>query len=52
MGRARIAYGEGKGVYRVLVGKPEGKRKLGRPNSRRIILRQIFSNWDVGYGLD
>ena len=26
--------GEGRGVYRVLVGKPEGKRPLGRP--RRI----------------
>jgi hypothetical protein len=24
--------GEGRGVYRVLVGKPEGKRPLGRPN--------------------
>jgi hypothetical protein len=23
--------GEGKGVYRVLVGKPEGKRPFGRP---------------------
>jgi hypothetical protein len=23
--------GEGKGVYRILVGKPEGKRPLGRP---------------------
>jgi len=29
---ARI--GEGRGVYRVLVGKPEGKRPLGRPRSR------------------
>ena len=26
--------GEGKGVYRVLVGKPEGKRLLGRPRRR------------------
>jgi hypothetical protein len=26
--------GEGKGVYRVLVGKPEGKRLLGRPRHR------------------
>jgi hypothetical protein len=26
--------GEGKGVYRVLVGKPEGKRPLGRPRHR------------------
>jgi hypothetical protein len=27
-------YGERRGVYRVLVGKPEGKRPLGRPRSR------------------
>jgi len=29
---ARI--GEGRGVYRILVGKPEGKRPLGSPRSR------------------
>jgi len=26
--------GERRGVYRVLVGKPEGKRPLGRPRRR------------------
>jgi len=26
--------GEGRGVYRVLVGKPEGKRPLGKPRCR------------------
>ena len=26
--------GEGRGVHRVLVGKPEGKRPLGRPRPR------------------
>ena len=26
--------GEGRGVYRVMVGKPEGKRPLGRPRCR------------------
>jgi hypothetical protein len=26
--------GESRGVYRVLVGKPEGKRPLGRPSRR------------------
>jgi hypothetical protein len=26
--------GEGKGMYRVMVGKPEGKRPLGRPRCR------------------
>ena len=28
------AYGKRRGVYRVLVGKPEGKRPLGRPRRR------------------
>jgi hypothetical protein len=31
MGGARSRYEDGRGVYRVLVGKPEGKRPLGRP---------------------
>jgi len=26
--------GEGRGVYKVLVGQPEGKRPLGRPRNR------------------
>ena len=26
--------GESRGVYRILVGKPEGKRSLGRPRRR------------------
>jgi hypothetical protein len=26
--------GEGRGVYRVLVGRPEGKRPLGRPRRK------------------
>jgi hypothetical protein len=26
--------GEGRGVYRILVGKPKGKRPLGRPRRR------------------
>ena len=26
--------GERKGIYRILVGKPEGKRPLGRPSCR------------------
>jgi hypothetical protein len=28
-------YGARRGVYRVLVGKPEGKRPLGKPRHRR-----------------
>jgi hypothetical protein len=27
-------HGEGRGVYRILVGRPEGKRPLGRPRRR------------------
>jgi hypothetical protein len=41
--------GEGRGVYRVLVGRPEGKRPLGRPRCRRednikLDLREIGIN--------
>jgi hypothetical protein len=43
--------GEGRNVYGVLVGKPEGKRPLGRPRRRRegeikIDLREI--GWGGG----
>jgi hypothetical protein len=34
MGGRVALMGEEKGVYRVLVGKPEGKRPLGRPTCR------------------
>jgi hypothetical protein len=34
MGGACGAYGEESGVHRVLVGKPEGRRPLGRPRLR------------------
>jgi len=41
--------GERRGVYRILMRKPEGKRPLGRPRRRwEIILRCIFRKWDVG----
>ena len=41
--------GDRRGVYRVLVGEPEGKRPLGDPGlDGKIILRWIFRNWDVG----
>jgi hypothetical protein len=35
--------GEGRGMYRILVQKHEGKKLFGR-----IILRWIFRKWDVG----
>jgi hypothetical protein len=36
-------------VYRILVGKPEGKRPMGRPSvDGRIILGWIFRMCDVG----
>jgi hypothetical protein len=45
--------GEGRGVYRVLVGRPEGKKPLGRPRHRwedniKLDLREICidgANW-------
>jgi hypothetical protein len=45
--------GEGSGVYRVLVGKPEGKRPLERPKHRRYDIIKINLQ-EVGweYGLD
>jgi len=39
--------GEGGGVYRVLVGKPEGKNDWEDPGADwRMILRWIFRKWD------
>jgi hypothetical protein len=42
--------GEGRGVYRVLVGRPEGKRPLGRPRRRwenniKLDLRETGIDW-------
>jgi hypothetical protein len=40
---------EGRGVYRVLVGNPEGKRPLGSPRRGwENVIRMIFKKWDVG----
>jgi len=42
-----VRMGKGRGVHRVLVGKPEGKSPLGRPRHRwRITLRWIFRKWE------
>ena len=49
MGRACGAYGGGEGACRVLVGKPEGKRPLGRPRRRWVDnIRMDLRRWDVG----
>jgi len=41
--------GARKGVYRVLVGKPEGKSRLEDPDVEgRVILRWIFGKLGVG----
>jgi hypothetical protein len=34
MGGAYSMYGKSRGLYRVLVGKPDGRRLLGRPKLR------------------
>jgi hypothetical protein len=47
--------GEGRGVYRFLVGKPEGKRPLGRPRRRwedvRMDLQEVGCGCEVWIGL-
>jgi hypothetical protein len=41
--------GDSRGVYRVLVGKSEGRNLLEDPGiDGRIIIRQVFGKWDVG----
>jgi hypothetical protein len=50
MGRACSMDGEERGVYRVLVGKREGKRPLGRPRRRWEDGYSGSGMW--GYGLD
>jgi len=46
-----VAHHEGRGVHRVLVGKPEGKRPLGRPRHRweyniKLDLREVGGGGD------
>jgi hypothetical protein len=51
MSMACSTYGgeERRCIYKVLVGKPEGKGQLGRTGlDGMIILRWIFRKWDVG----
>jgi hypothetical protein len=48
--------GETRNAYRILVGKPEGKRKLGRPRRRWVdnikMSRDSAVGIATGYGLD
>ena len=45
---------ETRDAYKVLVGKPEGRKPLGRPMRiyGRMILKRIFERWNEGHGLD
>jgi hypothetical protein len=54
MGRTCGTYGERRGAYRALVGKPEGGRPLGKPRRRwedniKIDLREV--GWGAWTGL-
>jgi hypothetical protein len=45
--------GEGRGAYRIFVGRPEGRNHLEDPGvDGRIILKWIFKKWDGGHVLD
>jgi len=49
MGGAYSKYGERRGIYRVLVGKSEGKTPLGRPRSRWVDNIKMYLQ-EVGCG--
>jgi hypothetical protein len=48
MGRPCSTNGEKRNVYRLLAGKPEGKRSLGRPRRRWADIRMDLG--EVGWG--
>ena len=44
--------GEGRGVHRVLIGKPEGKRPLRRPRRRwEDNIKMVFRKWEGVMGI-
>ena len=47
-----IRVGESRGAYRVLVGKPEGRRPLGRPRRRWAHIKIDLREVEWGHGLD
>jgi hypothetical protein len=52
MGRACSTNREKRNAYRILVGKPEGKRPLGRPRHRRLDNIKMDLREMGWYGLD
>ena len=51
IGEVRMQHFRGQGdAFRILVGKPEGKRPLGRPRCRWESNIQIRLKWDGGTG--
>ena len=44
-----VRMGEERGVYRVLVGKPEGRRPQGRPVRRWVDIRMDLQEVGCGY---
>ena len=56
MGWACGAYGGGEGAYRIFLGKPEGRRPLGRPRRRwvdniRMDLQEVGCGYIDSIGL-
>jgi hypothetical protein len=51
MDRACSTHGEKRNAYRVLVGRPEGKRTLGRPGSREDNIKMDLRETGLG-GMD
>ena len=53
MGGACSTYGGRRGAYRVLVGKPNGKRQLERPRNRwEDTIEMDLQELEWGHGLD
>jgi hypothetical protein len=44
--------GERSGAYRILVGRPEGRRPLGRPRRRCDNIKMALQEMGFGHGLD
>jgi hypothetical protein len=53
MGWAYSTYGKRRGLYRVLAGKPQGKKPLGRPMIRwKDNIKMDIQKMEQGHGLD